>query len=277
MARSHKSDRDNIKSFDSLEEFHAYCETVPLRYSQHLQEFFRMQRWDSCMRDLQNGNLASVDAAQSLIDKMADENIFSEGATELSTSLAGFMPCVPNAISGQPNDMFTFVPNEDVTLTSPLRIYFETTVPQTISERELTNRGIAILCFALAMSRMRTVEVHALSISASGNAGHAYGVAVRLPTTPIDLARVAWVMTSQGYARNLGFSCVKHLQNDGRSSGLSLAWCHAHNRDRELSIRDTFNLEETDVVIIRESEDQRLMCSNPIQWVKNMLAKHHTI
>jgi hypothetical protein len=114
--------------FDGPEAYADYLYNIPGQYKNIYDRRFSGGPFDLALSKLVNGDREGLDKAQAIIDKMSDQQIFSVGRPSIESGPVGFMPNVPNAIMGQPNDMFNIVQVEDETLTAPLRIFVETTV-----------------------------------------------------------------------------------------------------------------------------------------------------
>lgn len=229
--------------------------------------------WERSTHCLVNGTKEYVTDAQKIIDKMADESIFSMQQPVLETSMVGFLPNIGNYMAGQPNDMFNIVHSEEENVTTPLNIYVDTIVSGGLSHKEIMARGIAVLSFALAMSNIRPVEVYACSIC-HPSGGMTGGTICRIPSKPFDMERAAFMLCDPSYARRLSFVGIGD-QGNGSHQSISWAW-HGTPTDAsyENKMRQLMDMQPQDVYIPGGWLLDKLMLTNPVQWVKNMIAKH---
>lgn len=255
--------------FDAPEAYADYLSAMPSEYKNLYDEHgdsWLGGPWEQCLNNLMVGDTTNLVAAQSLVDKMRDENLFSMGQPELVSGIVGFCPNVPNALMGAPYDMFNVVQSENESILSPIKIFVETTVSAGLTNSELVNRGVAVMAFALAMSMVRPIELYAASFGhiESKSCEQVCGAIVRIPTSPLDLERATFMLTAPGYCRRLAFPAMNYQQGLCREQSIPFP------RDR----RDLCMCEPHDVLIQGGHLYDTLMLTNPVQWVKNMIAKH---
>lgn len=262
-------EKHNIQWFDGPEHYSAHLAHMPQEYRRMYDD--HRSNWaggnfEQALHKLNNGDTTNLAKAQAIVDKMANEQLFSMGQPVIESSLIGMAPNVPNALMGHPYEMYNIVESEQQSMLTPLRIFVETTVSAGLSNSELTNRGVAVMAFALAMSIVRPIELYAASFGHLESISHTkvYGTIVRIPTAPLDLERATYMLTGNGYCRKLAFTNMNWQAQITREQSIPFP------RGR----RDLCMCEPTDVLIQGGYLTDTLMLQNPIQWVKNMIAKH---
>lgn len=251
--------------FDGPEHYADYLCNIPGQYKDIYIDHFSGGPFDKALNKLINGDRSGLDKAQAIIDQMMDQQLFSLGQPALVSSVVGFMPNVPNAIIGAPDDMYNIAQSEDETLTSPLKIFVETTVSAGLEHSELINRGVAILAFTMAMNTIRPVELYTASFG-NLSRGTEHGAIVRIPTNPLDLDRAVYMLAGVGFCRNLMFTTISYQGKYTRSHGIPFA------RDA----KDICRCEPTDILFAGGHLSDTLMLNDPITWVKQMIEKHNT-
>lgn len=275
MATLYNPTRDIVKRFDSPEDYAAHLERNCKGYvHDYGGDDWQGYDWNKALRVLREGDLTNVAAAEKIIADMHDANIFSSGIPLPVRSVVGYSPCVPAAITGHPRSMYTRNRSETLSLNSPISIYVETTVSAGVSHSELMSRGIAVLAFAMAMNITRPVSLYTASIGKPNSSSS--GSVVRINTSPMDLGRAAYMLTNASYCRQLAFAAMKEAAPYGRQSNyISWPW-DMMPRDGvyQASMREMLGMEGDDVLIYGGHLFDDLMRTNPVQWVKDMLAKH---
>lgn len=237
---------------------------------------FYGENWNSCLNSLIRGNTKNLAKAEKLIQEMQDANIFTENLPIMQHSMVGAVPNIPAAIIGHPKSMFMRKASEMENTSTPLTIYVETTVSAGVTTNELVNRGIACLAFVLAMSAIRPIELIAVSAGLPG--GQTTIIDVKIPTNPIDLARATWMLTSNDYARRINFvgfcDMSGHITYEPR---IGWAWQSTPTSPTyQTNMRRILNMSDKDVLIAGGHLHDKLMLTDPITWVKDMIAKHNT-
>lgn len=256
--------RDNtVVWFDGPEHYVDYLHNIPGQYKNLYNDRFSGGSFDQALTKLINGDRSGLDKAQSIINQMIDAQLFSIGRPSIVSDMVGFMPNVPNAIMGQPNDMFRIVEDEDTTLTSPLRVFVETTVSAGLTHDELISRGVAVLAFVLAMNTMRSVELYTASFGRI-HSDKEHGAIVRIPTNPIDLDRAVYMLAGVGFCRQLMFTTVSYQAK----------YTNSHSIPFGRNCRDICKCEPHDVLLEGGHLSDTLMLNDPITWVKQMIKKH---
>lgn len=266
----------NVRHFDSPEAYADWLETIPSNLRADYDQSFGGVDFNKGISTLRAGNTDRLDDAKRIMDKLDVEGLISNNMPILQSSIAGMVPNIPNAISGHPETMFSRGYIESPNLTTPLNVYVETTVSAGVSRQELTNRGVAILAFVLAMEVIRPVELYiALPHSHSRKPG-VYCPVIKIASRPMDLGRAVWMLTSPCFARRLFHSAINHLSECGRQCLVGpWAWNSSPMaKDYETNFRKLLDMQPEDVLLKGGYLYDTLMLTNPVQWVKNMIAKH---
>lgn len=266
--------------FDSPEEYLVYLKAIyPVYKTEESDRSFMGDSLPLALRKLAEGDQTYLPAAQALIDKMADEQVFSEHLPIIETSVCGFMPNVPNAIRGVPKAMYTRYKSEHENLTTPLTIYVETLVSGGVDHNNLIQRGTAILAFVLAMNAIRPVEIYAVSIAkphGCGGTGITGGVVVKIPSKPLDLERAAFMLCDPAYYRRIAFAAMYEHAKVQVSGHIDWAWDSSPTASEYVpQFREMLELQSNDVFLQGGYLFDKLMLENPVQWVKNLIRRHN--
>jgi hypothetical protein len=263
--------------FDSPEEYLSYLSGLNGgAYAHNERRDFYGLGWKDAKYTLCSGTSKYVADAQALINKMADENVFSTSRPELTTQMVGFLPNVPAYLSGQPETMYNITHTENESNIAPLSIYVETLISAGLSHKEIIARGTAVMAFALAMNNIRPVSIYTVCISKPYKSNHNAGIVCAIPTKPLDIERAAFMLCDPAFSRRLAFQAMADHAGSPNKSNVN-PWAYNGNpttKEYEANMRLALQLEPHDVFIYGGYSLDQLMLDNPIQWVKNMIAKH---
>lgn len=251
--------------FDSPEDYVQYLRAIPSQYIDKENPDFSGGTFEQCVNKLTNGDLTGLEQAQKIIDQMQDQQVFSLLTPTLKSDVVGFMPNVGNALMGAPDDMYNISFSENESITSPIRVFVETTVSAALTHQELINRGVACLALVLAFSMVRPVELYTASFGEIRRDSTEHGAIVRIPTNPIDLNRAVFMLTAPGFCRQLMFTTVYFQGNCLHRSSIPFA----------TDCRDICKCEPNDILIKGGYLSDNLMLNDPIAWVKQMIEKHN--
>lgn len=269
------ANKDKIIRFDSPQEYADYLAGIP-------EEFKRQNSGDSwsgkhsyndAIKTLINGELTHVDKAQAIIDQMECNNLFSSGVPLMRPAVQGYVPIVSAVIQGHPEAFLIRYRDENQSMNTPIAVYIDTIVSGGMSDAEITNRGIAITAFVMALQITRPVELHACAIGDPRDRSRAHGAVVRLGTTPINLGQALWTLTSNDFCRQLGFSAMMQAAGHGGSIGWSWNYYPGDANYAE-NMRLAMGLNADDVYICGGHVLDKLLRSDPVAWVKQMIEKH---
>jgi hypothetical protein len=261
-----------VERFDAPEELHDYLKDVHNIWRRN-QDSHWGASWEQCCNNLLQGDTTNLDAAMAIIDKMQDAQLFSEGMPVYAPSVVGAFPNVPAFMMGHPMDMFSKQMSQTDALNTPLTIYIETTVSGGVSVKDLRSRGVAALAFALAMNNIRPVEIYTVS-GGLPSGGKTSIVVTRIASAPMDIARAVFMLTDEAFARKITFAAMCNMS--GVDTGyISWPWNgYPTYDDYKAKMRDALEMQPQDVLISGGHLNDKLMQSDPIQWVRNMIDLH---
>jgi hypothetical protein len=166
-------------------------------------------------RSVRTGDTSKVSAAEKLLDKI--EVQLERDCTIWQNDMVGAYPDVAAFLANEPECMRRRHITEDDR--SPLRVWVDVSSSGAISAEDLLPRGVAALALVMQLIRSgRAVELWTF-ISVHGRTNGQTAVCVKMNTSPIDIASVAYCLTSQGYARGLCYGAARQFNGFGGSWG----------------------------------------------------------
>jgi hypothetical protein len=190
---------------------------------------------------------------------------------EWADEVTGHFPNVPAYIAGQPLNMRRRVKREHEA--SPIAIAVDLSSSGVISAQHMEARGSAILALVRAPSSRRPVELY----FGSGNdarGGDCLHQFYKMDTTPLDLARAAFCLSSVAVSRGALFSIVKNgyggrLQQPYLSHmGITIA-----GRNYRDTIKRALPHIE-DVIAVPQIYAADRSITDPVGWVKEYVKAH---
>jgi len=173
---------------------------------------------DETKQRARGGDAARVADAEKLIDQI--EVALDASAPEFIHDVAGAYPDVAAFLANDPQNMIARR-HVEFSEKAPVRVWVCTTSSASVSARDLAKRGTAALALAMALIRQgRAVELIAFAVTyGNKNAAgtNATTIATRMRTSPVDIASVAWCLTSGGFQRSLPYAIARH-------NGFNGAW-----------------------------------------------------
>jgi hypothetical protein len=217
------------------------------------------------------GDAARVPAAEKLLDKIEPE-INREGNV-WSNSIVGAYPDVASFLANDPECMRRRVITEDDR--SPIRVWVDVSSSGGIEAEHLLPRGIAALALVMQLIRNgRAVELWTFASLDGRNEGQSVPC-VQMCTTPIDVASVAYCLTSQGFARGLVYAAGK--QFGGFGGGWGRNYVHSGTLERRIAgSRNTLAglTAPQDIILpapylsdLRDKGEAGLIFRDPVKWV----------
>ena len=160
------------------------------------------------------GNTKLVPLAEEMLTKL--DTMIETTRLVWDRSPAGAFCCVPDVLAGLPTPMRRQVHQKDEH--APITIFAICSSSGGIGADILTKRGIAILAFVMALSRVRPVELYHLDIGGGRKDGSGETiVSARINTAPLDLATACYVLTSSGFTRRMVYGLEEKLNGDAGS------------------------------------------------------------
>lgn len=219
------------------------------------------ESFDDSMRLAYEGSTEWVEDAQKLIDQVTSQICLDSPAWE--SSCAGAFPIVPDVLSGLPECMRKRY--KDPSEKTPVRVWVCTTSSAGVDAKDLQARGVTILALVLMLAKIRQVELWTFTALEGNYHGDAV-IKVKHDTDNLCLSEVCWSLCSQGYARNLTYSFARE------HAGFQGGWADAFRSPRKM-----LGVPDTDVVIKPSHLDDTRIISDPVGWLKDVLANYSEI
>jgi hypothetical protein len=167
------------------------------------------------LRKTRAGDVSRVADAEKLLAKIEPE-LHRDGAV-WQNDVVGAFPDVASFLANDPECMRRKRITDDDR--SPLRVWVDVTSSAHFTWQDLLPRGIAALALVMQLIRSgRAVELWTYT-SLHGRVNGQTVIAVRMATTPIDIASVAYCITSQGFARGLCYGAGRQFNGFNGSWG----------------------------------------------------------
>lgn len=227
---------------------------------------------EQAMDWLINGNTDTVDQINSLIQEMEAQDILTPGVLIPAPYYYGSAPRISAVISGHPKAMYKRVRVEAPNLQAPLSIYIDSLVSAKISHEILANRGAAALAFALAMKKVRPVELHLCALCDPFYNAIRRGVAVQIDLQSTDLSVASYMLTHPSFLRRLVFYVARKMAGINTANPEPVLMGIPTVDTTEL--RQILGMSAHDVYIPGAFNTDSSVWNNPIKWVKNKIAKH---
>lgn len=189
-------------------------------------------------------------------------------------------PSVPRALANLPKASVRY--REDNTTTSPLTVVVDTTSSAATTRRELETIGVYTCAAVAILSIMRPVALYAMTIGAHEpkDGKDVQGFAVRLPSAPMDLPRVAWLLSSNRFCRGICYTIGRNILDS--SSALHVGTIRWPDGDTEYFLRPgyvdwlrtTFGSEVLHFgPKVSVNPDFADIVSNPDKWVRDTVER----
>ena len=263
----------NIVKHMTIGELPAFLAASPMHLRKSSNDSFYGNGWNYSIDKLTSGDMSNVAAAEKILGQMSDAELFTIGQPLPVRSYWGSVPNIGAAIAGQPKTMYRRKRSENQAINTPISIYVDCIVSAGLSHNEIVNRGVAILALVMALNKIRPTSLYFVGIDNGVFKGSVVGMAVKMDTTPIDLGRATFALTSTEYARMVSFSALAAIKR-ASYSGCWGWYGDSHSEKYQNSARQLFSLEPHDLFLTGAHVSDGLSTSNPIAWVKAMLARH---
>lgn len=217
---------------------------------------------------LQDGDMSLVAESDAFINKLMDEQFLSR-AWGQRTDVMGSLPDVPAFIAGQPMNMRRRVRLKKPV--GPLSIFLETTGSSQVMEGSTPiKRGAALLALTRVLSEQRPISLWTCATYGSHN--ELNGLICRVETTPLDLARAAWMLVD---LTSMAHACYEVMHRIlGYSPG---SWAYGTpDLERRYSgdIFSRFLEPGSDVLFVPAMFAGDPLCRDPYRWLRDMLTKY---
>lgn len=139
-------------------------------------------------------------------------------------SIAGYAPCVPNAILGVPKSMFATKVAKREEKKRTAHIIFNNTAGGGVSSKDLIKSGMTVLKLAVVLDKMnvRTKIDLIPKMSCCGNSIYGCSVSIKDYRQPFNVSKIAYPLAHVSFFRRHGFrwmetmeGCTNNDFNDG--------------------------------------------------------------
>lgn len=223
------------------------------------------------LRSVRTGDISKVAEAERLLEKI-EVQMEREGIV-WQNDMVGAYPDVAAFLANEPECMRRRHVTEDDR--SPLRVWVDVSSSGSISASDLLPRGVAALALVMQLIRAgRAVELWTFT-SIHGRKNGQSAVCVKMNTTPIDIASVAYCLTSQGYARGLCYGAGRQFNGFNGSWGRNYV-SYGTLQKRIAGARKTLEglTAPQDIILPapfwddkRDKGDAGLIFRDPVKWV----------
>lgn len=235
-----------IQTFDALPAFNAGSERnyitvtdVPgfaaaldaVRDSAMVRDIHHGREWDGgvtyaeMIDKARDGDLSGVAASDAFLSKLEDISPVSRRWATVA-AVAGGAPNVGAYLAGSPMAMRRRT--RLATDAAPLTILVDTSSSGGISAAQLIKRGAAVLALVRLLSSLRPVTLYAVCGCQPGR--KTSGVAVKIDTTPLDLARAAFMLGHPASSRHGMYTLAYLATRNGDAGGdrSMIRWPHSN-------------------------------------------------
>jgi hypothetical protein len=212
MNREHKvNDKGQIM-------FHSPTELANAAKTSYLSgggSWYGNETTEDYLRKTRTGDASRVADAEKLLAKIEPE--LQRDSVVWQNNVVGAYPDVAAFLANDPECMRRRHITEDER--SPLRVWVDVTSSASFTWQDLLPRGIAALALVMQLIRSgRAVELWTYT-SLHGKENGQTVICVKMATTPIDVASVAYCITSQGFARGLCYGTGRQMNGFNGSWG----------------------------------------------------------
>lgn len=259
-----------IQRYQSLQAFAQDLDQLPksAKAANEAKAFNDYQSFEKAGDNLYKGASAEVlERAAKLLEQISGDSIETE-QVRWQHDYAGFTPCVPSYLAGEPMAMRR--PVHETSTNAPMRVYASVCVSAVLSAADLEARGTAILALCQKLQASRAVElwVYADLEGSKKNNGAAIPC-IRIETAPLDLTTASYIFTNAGFLRQLCFAWAYPYGFDG-------GWAWRENPRSEkaaLNRRQALDATGTDLIIPGGFAGDPIV-RDPVAWVNAQIAKY---
>ena len=217
-----KADGIAFRALDtSHDEMVTYAEGEPWGSACH----FNDDRWNGNKSEaevrayLRDGDMESAAEAEKLLGDLVLD-VESE-TWQPAPAPVGFSPRIGAYLAGDPHDMWFRRRDQDAG--GPIRIYVSIVSSGNVTDQQLRVRGTAAIAVALALARVRPVEVVAMcATQVCGNVNTTVSSFHAVAISPVDLGRIGAWLGRCCIARNVGYQMARDIA--GEPNADSLKW-----------------------------------------------------
>ena len=185
----------------------------------------------------------------------------------MKLDFAGYMPCVPTYLSGDPMHMRRKVACK--TSKGPLTIVIGIGSSGGIDNEYLVKRGAALACLVMYLSVFRAVTVYATTALQDYDAKGYYFPMIKIGTSPFDLSTLAFNLAHPSASRGMSYRLpcpqggVIWAQIDGKST------YHMNDEQYSKAVKPLLGLKDDDLLFPDITLADRVLQNDPLQWAKD--------
>lgn len=126
-------------------------------------------------------------------------------------------PSVPRALANLPKASVRY--REENTTTAPLTVVVDTMSSGVTTKEQLETIGVYTCAAVSILSIMRPVTLYAMTIGAylPSFGKDVQGFAVRLPSSPVDVPRLAWILSSDKFCRGICYTIGRNIPESSQA------------------------------------------------------------
>ena len=236
--------------------------------------FYGQHSKATALRALTLGDESLVAASDALLAKLEDKLPHTR-KWQSRRSVTGGLVNVPEFLAGNPECMRQRkrLDRND----APVTIFMDLTSSAMIDASKLLARGTAILALARALCEHRVVELWggiALGDGSgySGQKAWCSTFAWRIDTTPLDVARAAFLFSAPAMARGIGYELAPTLAGHSTWSG-QWPWASHDLHVRTQSARLRAAMGASEMLIVPPIYGTDPLVTAPLEWITRELAR----
>lgn len=284
-----------VRVFDHPLDFADYLDKIPecflierSGWRNNRYERYTKDEYKKAIQKIRDGDLDIARQAEKLIKEFDENQLLSIGVPQPESAIIGGHTVMPLFEAGIPECMLTPDQSNMKGINTPLNIYFDRYGSIGLSYQQALNRGLACMAFVIAMSQFRPVNLYVIAVTSPEHNG-LYGALVRIPSNPIDLARIGWLMTATPFYEmltwvNESYQYVRYYNN--KSPKREQFWSPSgpyggciQREDLTRGYRYSFGLSPDDFILYgTQTTAPRIhdenAANNPIGWIKAMMKIH---
>ena len=163
--------------------------------------------FDDAMQKLRDGDLALASQSDELLRKF-EERSFPTFRRQWQNDVAGHVANVPAFIAGQPAAMRRRRRIEHEA--APVTVMVDLFISANFTAEDAMVRGTAVLALVRALAMHRAVTLY-VSFATTARSGVTLCPVIKIDTTPLDLARAAYVFCGVSFIRQIGLQVLHRM------------------------------------------------------------------
>lgn len=278
-----------VKLFASPLDYANYLESIP--HCVWPSQKYGHSTYDTYIRNaiagMRSGDTRAAEMAEEIVSQLEDEQVFSDGLPQPAAQIVGGFTITQLYNQGIPTCMLRYDTSHLKGLNTPLTVYFDAYGSIGLGEDLAMKRGVACLAFVMALSRVRPVEMYVITCTSPvKDSSSLYGALVKVPTNPLDLSRIGFMMTDyNGYIKygrwlQMTWQYIRH--NNAHKQYYEAMGPFGGNISGEYikeAYKQAFNAGPDDIVLYgTQTTAPRIhnvrAAHDPVNWVRAMMKLH---